>query len=250
VKVRPATVNVPVRCDELVLFATVNPTLPFPVPSAAVVIVIHEVLLVDDHAQPAVVVIDVEPAAPAAGADRLAGEIAYEHVPAAWLTVNVCPPIVSVPCRVCVCALPAAEYPIVPLPLPLDPEMTVSHDGALLLAVQAHPAGALTAVDPVAPFAAIEVLTGVSVNVQPSAAWLTVKVWPAIVSVPCRVCVTPFAAAANVTVPLPLPLAPVLTLSQAGVLVAAVQAQPVGAVTLAEPLPPLAPTDVVNGDTV
>jgi hypothetical protein len=90
--------------------------------------------------------------------------------------VNVRPPIVSVPWRVCVCVFADAEYEIVPLPLPLVLLVIVSHDAALLDAVQAQPAGAVIDVEPVAPDAATEALTGVNENVQPSAAWLTVKV--------------------------------------------------------------------------
>jgi hypothetical protein len=163
--------------------------------------------------------------------------------------VKVCPPIVSVPCRVCVCVFAAAEYEIVPLPLPLAPAVMVSHDKALLDAFQTQPAGALIAVDPAAPVAAMDALIGVSENEQPAAAWFTVKVCPAMVSVPCRTCVTGFTAAANVTVPSPLPLAPALTVNHAGVLVVAVHAQPAGASTVAVPPPPPAPTELLSGDT-
>ena len=65
---------------------------------------------------------------------------------------------------------------------------------------------------------------------QAAAAWLTVKVWPAMVAVPVRAVVTVLAATDRATVPLPLPLAPLVTVSQDAVL-AAVHAQPVGLVT-------------------
>ena len=61
--------------------------------------------------------------------------------------------------------------------------------------------------------------------------WVTVTVWPATVSVPVRWDVEVFAVALNVTVPLPLPLAPPLMVSHAALLVA-VHVQPVAAVTL------------------
>jgi hypothetical protein len=74
--------------------------------------------------------------------------------------VKVWPPIVIVPCRVCVAVFAATENDTVPLPLPLAPAVTVSHDGALLTADHAHPAGAVTAVEPLAPAAATLLLVG------------------------------------------------------------------------------------------
>jgi hypothetical protein len=61
--------------------------------------------------------------------------------------------------------------------------------------------------------------------------WVTVTVWPATVKVPTRWLVEVFAVAVKVTVPLPDPLAPPLTVSQAVLWLTAVQAQPPGAVT-------------------
>ena len=62
-------------------------------------------------------------------------------------------------------------------------------------------------------------------------AWVTVKVWPAIVAVALRDEAAVFAPTLNVTVPLPLPLAPLVTVIH-GALLAAVQAQPAGLVTV------------------
>jgi hypothetical protein len=59
VNVLPAIVSVPVR-DEPVLPEIVNPTLPLPVPPAAVVIEIHVALLCAVHEQFDVVVTVVE----------------------------------------------------------------------------------------------------------------------------------------------------------------------------------------------
>ena len=69
----------------------------------------------------------------------------YEQgVPAAaWFTVNVWPPMVSVPLR----AFPvfaAMVNDTLPLLVPLAPAVIVSHD-ALLTAVHAHPDPAVTA---------------------------------------------------------------------------------------------------------
>ena len=55
----------------------------------------------------------------------------------------------------------AIEYETVPLPLPLAPAVTVSHDAALLTAVHEHPASAVSDVEPVVAPAPTEVLPGV-----------------------------------------------------------------------------------------
>src|ERR1051326_8357616 len=73
-------------------------------------------------------------------------------------------------------------------------------------------------------------------------ACVTVKVFPAMVIVPVRR--SPLLAATEkLTVPLPDPLPPLLIVIQLGLLLVAVQAQPVPAVTFTLPLPPLEPND-------
>jgi hypothetical protein len=74
-----------------------------------------------------------------------------------------------------------------------------------------------------------------------AAAWVTVNVVPAIVMVPVRIEATVFAATLKPTVPLPEPVAPLVTVIQ-GALLPAVHAQPVATVTLLVPVPP----DAVN----
>jgi len=66
--------------------------------------------------------------------------------------------------------------------------------------------------------------------VQGAAACATVNVWPATVAVPVRDVVAVFAAMLIATAPLPLPLAPLVTVTQ-GTSLAAVQAQPLREVT-------------------
>ena len=68
------------------------------------------------------------------------------------------------------------------------------------------------------------------------------NVWPPMVSVPVRGLAAVLAAALNATVPGPLPLAPLVTVSQPALLLTPVHAQPAGAVTLADPVPPAAVT--------
>ena len=75
------------------------------------------------------------------------------------------------------------------------------------------------------------------------ASWLTVNVCPATVIVPLRAAAVVFGAMLNATVPLPVPLPPLVTEIQ-GALLAAVQAHvPPDAVTAIDPLPPPAVTD-------
>ena len=78
-----------------------------------------------------------------------------------------------------------------------------------------------------------------------AAACVTVNVWPAMVRMPER---TPpvLAATLNVTEPSPLPLAPEVTVTHAGLL-SAVQAQPVPADTATVPVPPEAAIAAFDG---
>ena len=135
----------------------------------------------------------------------------------------------------------AALNETVPLPLPLAPPVTVNQL-VLLVAVHGHPIGATTEVVDAPPAAATVRLVGASETPHAAPACVTVKVCPPTVRVPALACTDVFAAAANVTKPLPVPLAPPVTDSHAaGVL--AVHAQPTGAVTAVAPLPPSEPTD-------
>jgi hypothetical protein len=76
---------------------------------------------------------------------------------------------------------------------------------------------------------------------------VTENVCPPIVIVPVRALVFALAAALNATVPFPLPLAPLVTVSQPVLLLTPVHAQPVGEVTLVDPVPPPAATDWLVG---
>jgi len=68
-----------------------------------------------------------------------------------------------------------------------------------------------------------------------------VNVCPAIVNVPARAVLPPLAAMLKVTVPLPLPLAPLVSEIQAALL-RAVHPHPADVVTLDEPVAPPAAT--------
>jgi hypothetical protein len=65
--------------------------------------------------------------------------------------------------------------------------------------------------------------------------------------VPARVLVAVLAAALKATLPLPVPLAPEVTVNQDVLLLAAVQAHVLPAVTVTEPVPPAAPSDWLVG---
>jgi hypothetical protein len=107
---------------------------------------------------------------------------------------------------------------------------------ALLVEVQLQPVPAVTVTVPVV--AADDVRfdeVGAMVNVQGAPAWVTVKVWPAIVSVPVRDEVLVLAATLYATVPLPVPLVPEVIVIQLALL-APVHVQPVPAVTVTEPV--------------
>jgi len=120
------------------------------VPLAPLLIVIQLVAVVAVHAQPLPAVTATDPLPPAAVGEVLDGSIEYVHCgggggggAADWVTVNVCVAIVIVPVRAAP-VLAATVKPTEPFPEPLAPPVIVSHD-ALLVAVHAHPLGAVTA---------------------------------------------------------------------------------------------------------
>jgi hypothetical protein len=169
------------------------------------------------------------------------------HAAAACDTVNVCDAIVSVPLRVDAAGLAATENETDPLPLPVAPPVTVIQP-ALLVADQGHPASEVTSVDPVSPPAAAERLLDEIENVHPAPACVTVKVCPATVMVPLRCVVLPFAVALKPTLPEPLPLAPLLTVSHPVLLLVAAHVHPAGEVTFVEPVAAPAPTAWLPGE--
>jgi hypothetical protein len=128
-----------------------------------------------------------------------------------------------------------------PFPEPGVPLVTVIH-AALLTAVQLHPVAAVTVLLPPAADAVNDCVVGEIDGEQEAAACVTVNVAPAIVSVPVRLAAIVFAATVNAAVPLPEPVAPLVTVIH-GALLAAVQEQPVATVTLLLPVPPAAAND-------
>ena len=246
VTVSPPTVSVPVRGDKLVFAATLKFTVPSPDPPGPDVMVSHDVEVAAVHEQPVSVSTLTVPLVAAAGTEAVTGEMAKLQAWPAWVTVKVWPAIVIVPVRLAVVGFAVTLYATWPLPLPLPPPLTVIH-AAPLVAVHAQPEPDVTptvaepAPDPsVAP-------TDESVKVQEAASCVTVKVRPAIVTVPVRGLVLVLAAIEYPTVPVPLPEPPEVMVIQDALLLA-VHAQPAAEVTATEPLAAAAETVVAPGE--
>jgi hypothetical protein len=186
----------------------------------------------------------------AAPTDCEAADSEYEHVTdaAAWLTVNVWPATVSVPARGVVSVLAATENCTVPLPVPDAPAVMDSHE-TLAVADHTQPVPVVTPTEPVVLAAPTDCEAADSEyeHVTDAAAWLTVNVWPATVSVPARGVGSVLAATENCTVPLPVPDAPAVMDSHETLAVAD-HAQPVSVVTPTEPVVLVAPTDCELAD--
>jgi hypothetical protein len=234
----------PVLGDVEVFRATENVTVPLPVPSVGPVTVIHDGLADALHSQVGADAVTVmSPLTPRAGASTEVGDTLNVHGAAAWFTVTDWPAMVSEALRgeVVVCA--AAEYSTVPFPLPLAPEVTVSHESELA-AVQPQPAGAVTVMLPVPPSAATDcvVLESVYVHegVVTAPACVTLKAMPAIVSVADRSAEAALGLTRNLTSPGPTPDPPAVTTSQDAELFA-VHEHPLSANRSTDPSPPADP---------
>jgi hypothetical protein len=235
----PATVNQPLRLHEVVFGSTVNVTVPFPDPDAPLVTVIHALLVVAVHGQPAAAVTVLLPLPPDAVNDWLTGDTVGEHEFPACVTVNVAPAIVSVPVR-----LPpvfgATSNVMEPSPVPDAPLATVIH-ALLLTAVHGQSIGAVTVPLPIPPGAGNDWLVGDTVAEHELPPCVTVNVAPAMVMVPVRVDPVLFATA-NVTAPFPVLEAPLVTVIQLSLLTA-VHVHQSAAVTVVVPVPPVDAND-------
>ena len=111
----------------------------------------------------------------------------------AWLTVNVRPPIVSVPVRAAMSGFAAMLNATVPSPEPLLPEVTDNHaDDEVAFQEQPFVVSTLTVL--LVAAAGTDVLTGAIANAQAGALWVTAKLCPPIVIDPFRDEVPGFAA--------------------------------------------------------
>jgi hypothetical protein len=229
-----------------VLAVTDQVTDPLPVPLAGEHVSQLVALLDAVQLQPAPAVTLTEPVLAAELGLADVDEIEYVHAAPAWVTVNVCPPISSVPVRELLPVLAVADQLTEPLPAPLA-GVQVNQVVALLDAVQLQPAPAVTLTEPV--LAAEPGLADVDAieYAHAAPAWVTVNVWPPIVRVAMRELVLVLAVADQVTEPLPVPLAGE-HVSQLVALLDAVQLQPAPVVTLTAPVPAAEPGFATDGE--
>ena len=139
------------RCADEVLVAALKVTVPLPEPVAPPLILSHEALLEAVHAHPLATVTAVVDDPPADVSVREVGDTPKVQAEPVCVTVTVWPATVRVPIRCEGDVFAVALKVTVPLPEPLAPPLMVSH-AALLVAVQAQPLAAVTAVldDPAA----------------------------------------------------------------------------------------------------
>jgi hypothetical protein len=154
--------------------------------------------------------------------------------------------MLTLPVRVVVAVFAAIVIATVPFPEPGLPLFTTIHV-AKLVADQLQPLAAVTPTLAVSPTAAAVFVAGLIAYEHPDVpCWVTVKLWPAMLALPVREAVPVLAAMLMNTVPLPVPLAP-LVIAIHGVLLAALHTHPVAAVTLTLVLCPLAVALVLAG---
>ena len=200
VNVCPPAVIAPLR-EGPVLRATVNATVPWPLPLVPDEIVTQGTADDAVQEQPDAVCTTNDPWPPSSSMFALVGERVKAH-PCPCVTVTVRPATVSVPVRTGP-LIAAALYCTSPSPVPVLPEVTVNHE-ALAEAAQLHPAPAVTAILPVPPAAGTDALSGETAYVQPAVCVIVTRC-PAIVTVPERLG-PEVAATSSTTVPLPLPV--------------------------------------------
>lgn len=188
----PATEIVAERIVVPVFAGTVYVPVPDPVRPADRVS--HAALVDDVQTHPDCVVTVIVPVPPPGGAATRSGLTENVHDALGSVTTKLLPAMVSVALRAELVVLAAAKNDTVPAPLPLAPLLIVTHE-APLAAVQPQPLLAATDTMLLPPLADIDAAAAVSEYEHGAASWVTVNVWPPIVSVPVRVTVPPFAVA-------------------------------------------------------
>ena len=131
-----------------------------------------------------------------------------------WVTVTVCPAIVSVPVRDAVVG--ATVMLTLPMPVPDVGPVNVTHV-TLLEAVHEQLDPVVTEMPNTLPESGAEIDAGATVAGQPVADWVTVTVAPAVTIVPTRVAPVVFAATVKLTWPRPWPVTPVIVIQASGV---------------------------------
>ncbi len=163
---------------------------------------------------------------------------------AACCTLTATPATLTTPLRAAVPVLVRIVYVACPDP---EPDPVIAIHGAALEDVHVHPASVVTVIRPVAAAADTETVNGLTVNVHVAAGSVTVKVRPAIVSVAALDVDEVFGAAVNATVPDPVPVAPLVIVTQ-DALLADVHVQPAAVVTATVPLPPFDGREALVGE--
>jgi len=147
VTICPATVSVPVR-DAPPLEATLNVTVPVPVPLVRPVRELHDVLLVADHSHVDGAVIDVEsPLVADAETEMVRGEtvgLAQLGGGASWSIVTDWPAMTTEAVRALLVFAETVNV-TAPDPVPVAPSVITIH-GVSVRALHAHPVGALTVI--------------------------------------------------------------------------------------------------------
>jgi hypothetical protein len=131
---------------------------------------------------------------------------------------------------------------------PVPEEVPLVNQLRLSLTFQPQPAVVVTLTASEPPAVANDRVVGDTVYEQLAAAWFTVTVCPATVTVPLRVLVDVLAATKKVAVPFPVPLPVVIVIQLTLLLLVQLQFWALVTVMLYEP--PLAPGLTVVGDTV
>jgi hypothetical protein len=226
----PAIVNVALRGVIEALGSAVSLTVPLPGPPDKTVTVIHELLLGAVQVQPVGAVTETLMDSPSTSNAFEPGEIVSVHGTPACDALKLLPAIVTVVLRGVPAVFAAALSVTVPLPDGFAGAVTVSHDAGLL-AVQLQPDGAVTVTFIASPPVANAFEPGEIVSLQLMPVCVALNVRPAMVRLALRDEVPVFAAAVNLTVPLPGPLDKGVTVIHAAPF-EIVQEQPSGAVTL------------------
>jgi len=168
---------------------------------------------------------------------------------AVCVTVKILPAIVSVPVRLAPELLVATMNVTVPFPFP-GPALSTATQATLLSASHAHVDAAVTTLLPNPPSDVNDPEVGETELAQPAAApCVTVKVVPAIVSVPVRAAAAVLGATLNATLPEPVPLLPDVMVIQEALLLASHPQSDV-VVTVVLPAPPSAANPWVVGEVL
>jgi hypothetical protein len=164
---------------------------------------------------------------------------------AAWVIVTVCPAIVTVPVRADCPVFAAMASTITAPPEPLAADGVIQD--AELDAFQSHPVPVVSVTFCVPAALVVDAAVGDTEKVHGAAAWVTVTVCPAIVTVPVRGDWTVFAGIVSVSAPLPEPPAPDSAIQDDEL--DADQVHPVRVVTVTSCVPAMYPRNGAAGDT-